>query len=177
MNNCILRSTLRSSRIAVTNNVTGTSSSQMSLATRGGKKKKGGAAASAGPDSSDIVNIWKDRPDPVIRPTDEYPKFVSEALRPHYTGLDVVFQLYRGERLPTPKESWTLAKSLRRSYIADSNKIMYRDFEYESSDDEGEDLGSNVQIDEDEEEYDSDDEDAPKRQKTEEELLMEQADM
>lgn len=142
---------------------------------RGGKKKKGGPAAAAGPDSSDIVNIWKDRADPVIRPLEEYPKFVAEALAPHFTGLDVVDQLKRGERLPTPKEQWTLAKSLRRSFLVDQNKILRREWQYESSDDEGEDLGAAV-LDEEEEAYDSDDEDAPKRQKTEEELLLEQAD-
>lgn len=54
--------------------------------------------------------------------------------------------------------------------------MVKRDIEYESSDDDGEDLGQGV-VFEEEDEYDSDDEDAPKRQKTEEELLMEQADM
>ena len=53
----------------------------MALAIRGGKKKKG-ASADTKTDSTDIVNIWKDRPDPVIRPLDEYPKFVAEQLQP-----------------------------------------------------------------------------------------------
>ena len=52
------------------------------MATRGGKKKKGGGGAADGPMTSDIVNIWKDRPDPVIKPTDDYPQYVADALKP-----------------------------------------------------------------------------------------------
>ena len=60
------------------------------MATRGAKKKKGGTGDSK-PESSDIVNIWKDRTDPVIRPIEDYPKFVTEQLLPQYTTDDVVF--------------------------------------------------------------------------------------
>ena len=174
MNNYILKNALRRATAVTSSNLLSNSSAP-SLAARGGKKKKGGPAAAAGPDSSDIVKIWKDRPDPVIRPTDEYPKYVQEALLPQYTAPDIIFQMYRGERLTTPKETWTLARNLRRSYIHEGNRMVKRDWEYESSDDDGEDLGQGVAFDDDDE-YDSDDEDAPKRQKTEEELLMEQAD-
>ena len=139
------------------------------MAVRGGKKKKGGGAAEA-PTSSDIVNIWKDRQDPVIRPLEMYPDFVAETLKVKYSAHDVMFQLARGERMPDAKEQWTLAKSMRRSFLVDQNKLVKRDWEYESDDDEGEDLGQNVVV---EEEYDELDEDAPPRQKTEQELLME----
>ena len=149
-------------------------SSQHAFAVRGGKKKKGGTVVE-GPLSSDIVNIWKDKPDPVIKPTEDYPIYVAEALKPQYTGEDIIFQLYRGERLPEPKESWTLAKNMRRQLFVDSNKTYKRDIMYESDEDEGEDLGQNVEFDQDDE-FDSDDEDAPKKVKTEEELLMEAAD-
>jgi hypothetical protein len=40
-------------------------SMSQAAAVRGPKKKKGGAKSEA-PESSDIVNIFKDRPDPVI---------------------------------------------------------------------------------------------------------------
>ena len=73
--------------------------------------------------------------------------------------------------MPGPKEQWTLAKSMRRSFLVDNNKLVKRDWEYESSDDEGEDLGQDIVVDDD---FDDElDEDAPPRQKTEQELLME----
>ena len=62
---------------------------------------------------------------------------------------------------------------MRRTMLVDKNKVTRRDWEYESSDDEGENLGSAVLMEE-EDEYDSDDEDAPKKPKTEEELMKEQ---
>ena len=74
-----------------------------------GKKKKGGAGE-AGPLTSDIVNIWKDRKDPLIRETDAYPKLILEMTKEAYTYDDVMFQLYRGERMPDEKEQWTLAQ-------------------------------------------------------------------
>jgi len=73
-------------------------------AIRGAKKKAKGGGASEAPLSSDIVNIFKDRPDPVIKPLDDYPKYLGELLNMKFSGDDVIFQLYRGERLPTPKE-------------------------------------------------------------------------
>ena len=54
----------------------------------------------------------------------------------------------------------------------DGNRLIKRDWLYESDDDEGEDLGSDV-IDED---YEDELEEGEQRQKTEEELLMEQAE-
>lgn len=146
----------------------------MALAIRGGKKKKGGGGADTSTDSTDIVNIWKDRPDPVIRPIEDYPKFVSEQLLPHYSTDDVVFQLYRGERMPTPKEQWSLAQNARRTWLVDKNKLARRDWMYESSDDEGENLGSAIVIDEDDGYDDGDDDDGPKKPKTEEELMREE---
>ena len=80
----------------------------------GAKKKKGGAADVKMAASTDIVNIWKDRSDPVIRPLDEYPAFVAEQLKPAWSGIDVMYQVHRGERIPGPKESWTLANSIKR---------------------------------------------------------------
>ena len=71
---------------------------------------------------------------------------MAAALKPQYTGEDVMFQLYRGERLPSAAESWTLAKNMRRQLLVDGNKTSRRDVMYESSDDEGEDLGQNVQF-------------------------------
>ena len=72
------------------------------LAVRGGKKKKG--AAVEAPLTSDIVNIFKDRADPKIQASDEYPPWLMEMLQTKYSPSDVMFQLYRGERIPTPQE-------------------------------------------------------------------------
>ena len=55
-----------------------------------------------------------------------------------------MLQLHRGERIPGPKEQWTLAKSMRRNFMVDQNKLWKRDWIYESDDDEGEDLGQAV---------------------------------
>jgi len=43
---------------------------------RGPKKKKGGEEAKI--ESTDIINIFKDRTDPVITEIDEYPIYVQE---------------------------------------------------------------------------------------------------
>ena len=56
--------------------------------------------------------------------------------------------------------------------MMDTNKMYKRDWEYESDDDFGEDLGSGI-VDEDYEEQLSDDENGPVKPKTEEELMME----
>ena len=81
-------------------------------------------------------------------------------------------QLYRGERLPTGKEQWRLAKSYKRQYMMDGNRLIKRDWQYESDDDEGEDLGSDV-IDED---YEDELEEGEQRQLTEEEILIREAE-
>ena len=46
--------------------------------------------------------------------------------------------------MPNLKEQWSLAKSIKRTYLTDANKMVKRDWMYESDDDEGEDLGSNA---------------------------------
>jgi len=87
-------------------------------AVRGPKKKKGPAKSEA-PESSDIVNIFKDRPDPEIHPTDRYPPWLLRMIEEPYSPDDVMMQMYRGERIPTGAEQWTLVKSFRRLYLND----------------------------------------------------------
>ena len=58
------------------------------MATRAPKKKKGGA--SEGPLTNDIVNIFKDKPDPVIHPSDAYPVWLMEHLDKKYSPPDVM---------------------------------------------------------------------------------------
>ena len=109
------------------------------LAVRGPKKKKGGEIAP--PISKDIVNIWKDRNDPLIYPSDMYPPWLMQMLDEKYTPDDIMLQIYRGERMPTAKEQWTLAKSLRRTQLKDRNALVKQMWEYESDEEIGEDLG------------------------------------
>ena len=96
--------------------------------------------------------------------------YVGTKYGPH----DVMLQLFRGERMPTYQEQWSLAKSMKRTFITDGNKLVKRDWEYESDDDFGEDLGQDVVIDEYEEDDDSDEE-GEKKPLTEEEKLMKEA--
>ena len=112
-----------------------------SQAVRGPKKKKGPAKSEA-PESSDIVNIFKDRPDPEIHATHMYPPWLMRMLEESYSPDDVMMQMYRGERIPTGSEQWTLVKSFRRTYLNDQNRYMKDDMVYESDDDVGEDIGA-----------------------------------
>ena len=108
---------------------------------RGPKKKKGPAKSEA-PESSDIVNIFKDRPDPVIHATAMYPPWLLRMIDEPYSPDDVMMQMYRGERVPTGPEQWTLVKSFRRTYLNDQNKYMKEEILYESDDEQGEDIGA-----------------------------------
>ncbi len=110
------------------------------MAIRGPKKKKGASKVDA-PDSSDIVNIFKDRPDPAIHPIEMYPPWLMRLLDEQYSPDDVMMQIYRGERIPTGHEQWSLVKSLRRQYLNDQNYYKKVELVYESDDDRGEDNG------------------------------------
>ena len=77
--------------------------SAAAIATRGPKKKKGPVKSEA-PESSDIVNIFKDREEPTIYPTDRYPPWLKAICEETYSPDDVTFQILRGERLPTGSE-------------------------------------------------------------------------
>jgi len=59
-----------------------------------------------------------------------------------YSPDDVMMQMYRGERVPTGPEQWTLVKSFRRTYLNDQNKYMKEEILYESDDEQGEDIGA-----------------------------------
>ena len=57
-------------------------------AIRGPKKKKGGEAAA--PDCKDIINIYKERSDPVVYPSDMYPPWLMPMLSERYTPDDIM---------------------------------------------------------------------------------------
>ena len=111
------------------------------LALRGPKKKGKGGGATEGPISTDIVNIWKDRKDPLVYPSDMYPPYVMGLLDKKYTPDDIMMQMYRGERIPNETEQWMLANAVIREKNKYRQKVYKRDWLYESEDDEGEDLG------------------------------------
>ena len=90
-------------------------------ATLRGPKKKKGAGGPAAPESSDIVNIFKERKDPLIYPSDMYPPYVMSLLDPQYTPDEMMMQIYRGERMPSSSEQWRLAKAIRRNNLKDRN--------------------------------------------------------
>ncbi len=121
-------------------------SSQLTI--RGPKKKKGPAKSEA-PESSDIVNIFKDRPDAQIYSSDRYPPWLMRMLNEQYSTDDILVQIYHGERIPTGEEQWPLANSFKRQMIVDQNKHWFDNRQYESEDDVGEDLGEG-QVDEEE---------------------------
>lgn len=108
-------------------------------AVRGGKKKKGGAIEV--PTIKDIVNIFKDRQDPLIYPSDSYPPYVMEMIEEKYLPNDVMFHMIRGERMPTTKEQWSLAKNINRSVLKDASYARKQTLEYESDEDFHEYLG------------------------------------
>lgn len=52
-----------------------------------------------------------------------------------------MMQIYRGERIPNASDQWSYARSFRRTFMQDMNKLQKQSWEYESEDDEGEDIG------------------------------------
>ena len=70
-----------------------------------------------------------------------YPPYVMQMLEQTYTPDELMLQMYRGERIPTAKEQWTLAQGVFRTNIKDRNVLSKQRYEYESDEDMGEDLG------------------------------------
>ena len=86
---------------------------------RAPKKKKN--AVIEAPTCKDLINIWKERSDPLIYPSDVYPPYVMDMIKEKYTPDDVMLQMYRGEYLPNASEQWTLARAIRRQNLKDYN--------------------------------------------------------
>ena len=112
-----------------------------------GPKKKGKSDKIELPENPDIVNIFKDGKDAPVYPSDMYPPFVMELLNEPYTPDEIMLQMYRGERMPTAKEQWTLCNAVFRQGIQDRNLLVKQRYEYESEDDMGEDLGGGIDED------------------------------
>ena len=108
-----------------------------------GPKKKAKKDVVELPDNPDIVNIFKGSTDAPVYPTDMYPPFVLQLIDKNYTPDEIMLQMYRGERIPSAKEQWSLSNSMFRMMIKDRNSLFKNNYEYESEDDIGEDLGGN----------------------------------
>lgn len=82
---------------------------------RGPKKKKGGPAKSEVAESNNIVQIFKDRDDITIYPSDMYPDWLMEMVRnPHYNSDETMIHMYRGERIPDCREAYQMSRNIRR---------------------------------------------------------------
>lgn len=91
---------------------------------RGPKKGKGGGKAEEVKIelSSDIINIFKDRSDPEVKPISEYPPWIHRLLQDQYHPIYVGWQIYSGEKLVQhPKEQRRIAKWTRRFRIQTYN--------------------------------------------------------
>ena len=55
-----------------------------------------------------------------------------------------MLQIYRGERLPSAEEQWTLSNAIFRQNIKDRNYMHKWSWEYDSDEDMGEDLGGDA---------------------------------
>ena len=101
------------------------------------RKKKGGKGGAA-PVSDDIVNIFKDREDPIILPSEYYPKWLFENVGGKL-GPEEVFDLIRhGKYLPTQdtaKHTWTYANNLARLRIRLENDYGNQEKVYDSDED------------------------------------------
>ena len=91
------------------------------------------------------MNIYKDGKDAPVYPSDMYPPFVMGLLEETYTPDEVMLQMYRGERIPSAKEQWTLAQGVHRDMIKDKNYFHKNLLQFDSDDDMGEDLGGLVE--------------------------------
>lgn len=76
-----------------------------------------------------------------IYSSDRYPPWLMRLLEEQYSPDDIMIQIYRGERIPNASDQWSFARSFRRTYMQDMNKLSRQEWVYESDDDEGEDIG------------------------------------
>ncbi|CAG9329569.1 unnamed protein product [Blepharisma stoltei] len=96
--------------------------------TRGPKKGKGGSKEEVKIElTTDIINIFKDRSDPEIKPISEYPPWLAQLAKPIPHPLHVGIKLYRGEKYPMePREARRLTKWQRKMKIKTWNEEYIR---------------------------------------------------
>ena len=99
------------------------------------KDKKGGKGAAAGPVSDDIVNIFKEKEDPIILPSEYYPDWIFEHVVPHQSSIETTYEIIQGKRLPMGNEQWSFMKNTLRQRIKHKNQLGNQDAVYESDDD------------------------------------------
>ena len=102
------------------------------------KDKKGGGSTNVSDVHDDVVNIFKDRQDPIILPSEYYPPWLLAWLEKKYSFSEVVKQVGYGVRVPSGKEQWTFIHSLKRDrirYRFDHDKVYDSDDESREGDD------------------------------------------
>ena len=107
-----------------------------SAVTRAPKKKgkKGGGKGAAAPVSDDIVNIFKEREDPIILPSEYYPQWIFENLEERVSASEVFDHIKYGRYAPSGKHTWTMLHSMQRLRIRLQNDYGGQDEVYESED-------------------------------------------
>ena len=119
------------------------------------KDKKGGGSASTADVHDHVVNIFKDRDDPIILPSEYYPPWLLDWLEKKYSYLEIVKQVGFGVRVPAGKEQWSFMHSLKRHRIKhpfDHHKVYDSDDESREGDDHDLDEFVKLQMDEEKEE-------------------------
>ena len=99
------------------------------------KDKKGDKGASAAPVSDDVVNIFKDRDDPIILPSEYYPPWIFEHLGKKYSPWEMISQIQYGKRVPRGQEQYTFSKSLKRFQNRNNNDYGKYEEAYSSDED------------------------------------------
>ena len=98
-------------------------------------KKRGKRGGGAAPVSDDIVNIFKDRSDPIILPSEYYPTWLFENLKEKFSPEEVLDHIKYGRYVPTGKEQWTFANNISRMRIRMNNDYGEHDRVYDSDED------------------------------------------
>ena len=87
------------------------------------KKGGGGGKGGAAPVSDDIVNIFKDRQDPVILPSEYYPNWLFENLGSQMSVQQRVEDFEMGRFIPYGKEQITFQHNIKRFLIRLQNEF------------------------------------------------------
>eukprot|EP00344_Euplotes_crassus_P006061 CAMPEP_0197005586 /NCGR_PEP_ID=MMETSP1380-20130617/30103_1 /TAXON_ID=5936 /ORGANISM="Euplotes crassus, Strain CT5" /LENGTH=158 /DNA_ID=CAMNT_0042424775 /DNA_START=19 /DNA_END=495 /DNA_ORIENTATION=+ len=103
--------------------------------TRKPKKKGGKAKGGAGPVSDDIVNIFKEREDPIILPSEYYPQWIFQHLDKPISSEEVLDHIKYGRYVPSGDMTYTLMRSLQRSKIRLQNDYGGEEEVYDSDED------------------------------------------
>jgi Mitochondrial ribosomal protein L37 len=94
---------------------------------RGAKKGKGKGEEVKIEATTDIINIFKDRTDPELKPASEYPEWLFPMVYEYYEHpLDINMKMYRGEKIDLPvRTQKRIKKWTQRTRIIVKNHTTY----------------------------------------------------